>query len=302
MFDSQPDFRRVVAAFDELTADWERKTAELNAAIGAGGGEEDHEHFTMRTVGVGQISELAFKEAATQVSAIHLRTAVLEAYARLAVAANGVQASAIASILGDPEIARGMTSAVPEEMRARAGVEEPGLRNDATVTSTQPTGPATAEEVLAWADETAEPTVISSDIGEMMSDVEGWSPRYQGIDPNTTQYELEKEIEQISRNAADMRPALERLEVRKSSKWLTVTVNGSGVLGDITFRPAFRSASPEQLSKDFATLYSEATQEASIQIMEHLSEAGLGEDDPTAAMLQRFDAASEELLSRFDRL
>ena len=303
MFDSQPDFRRVVASFEELTLEWQRKAEELTAAVTAGGGEEDHEHFTMRTVGLGQISELVFKDGATGASPVQLRSAVLEAYARLAVGANHVQARTIARILDDPAIAAGMTATVPDEMRARAGLDEPPSDADGPVSVTRPTESATAEQVVAWAAATAEPTPVSSDMAETMSDVEGWSPRYQGIDPNTTQYELEKEIEQISRNAAEIGPALERCEVQKSSKWLVVTVNGSGVLGDINFRPAFRSAGHQQLTKDFATLYAQATHEASAQITEKLGQAGLGDqDDPTAAMLRRFDAASDELLARFDRL
>lgn len=303
MFESQPDFRRVVASFEELTAEWQRKAAELNAAMTAGAGEEDHEHFTLRTVGLGQISQLTFKDGANDASPVQLRTAVLEAYARLAVGANGVQASTMARILDDPAIATGMTAAVPREMRDRAGQDAATPDADAPGVGTRPVDSATAEEVLAWAEATAEPTIVSADMRETMSDVEGWSPRYQGIDPNTTQYELEKEIEQISRNAAELRPALERLQVQKSSKWLTLTVNGSGVLADITFRPAFRSAGHQQLSKDFAALYAEATHEASAQLMAQLGAAGLGgADDPTADMLRRFDAASDELLSRFDRL
>lgn len=292
-----PDFRTVISQFEELTADWQRKAAELSAAVSASGGTYTCPEFTLRAIAGGQITELIFTDDASSESPVKLRDAVLDALARLTVAGNREQAVAVASILGEPDMATGIRSSVPHDILDRL----PDADLDDETSSGQRTGavagvhPASAEEVLEWASATVdEQVIVSSDITELMSDVEGWSPDNVGrVDPLMAQYELEKEIAQLSTHAAGLSSALSALSVTKSDKTLGVTVNAAGRLTDLKFTSSFRSAGGAGLTADFARLYAEACHEASTRALEQLDATGLAElDNPSRAIFASVQAAS----------
>lgn len=297
-----PDFRTVVANFEQLTQEWAAKTERLSAALAASGGEFECEEFTLRTAGPTQITELVFTDQAAQSSPVQLRESVLTSYAELGVASNGAQARAVATILDAPEVAEGMGRSLPPEFRDRVEVAEVTVEDSSAGDESAGvpyTETATPEQVLAWAEESADPDVIiSADPVELMSDVEGWSPAYLGrFDPNTAQYDYDRQIESISAAAKDLAPALERVRGQASSTLLEVEVAGSGRLVDLKFRPGFRNASGDALSQDFAELYAKATHEATEQTMQLIEDAGLGgAEDPTESMMRRLDEAVDGLM------
>lgn len=289
VFPDVPDFRTVIAQFEALTADWERTASQLAEAAAASGGTETTAEFTLRVATGGRIAELTFTDRARAASPVQLRESVLDALARLTVAGNRQLAADVARILGDPDLATGIRSAVPQEIADR--VPEDG---DATpVPSPAPAGsarvyPASADEVLEWAAATAdEPVIVSPDVAELMSDVEGWNPGYLGrFDPLTTQFELERELAQISAQAVGLSSTLEKLTATASDHAVTVTVNGVGRLVDLVFRPGLRSTTGTALTTQFAHLYAQATSEASTLALAQLDATGLaGADDPSRGLI-----------------
>jgi DNA-binding protein YbaB len=287
MFPEQPDFRTIAQDYQNLSVHHQRQADALGAAMASSTAVEEHPTFTLTMVGATHLQSLSFTDRAIESSPVQLRSAILESVARLGVASANGQARAIASILEAPEIGQRMRESVPDDVRARAEDESDDLPGRSASTGSGATPPERLDfdEVMAWAEGNAEPDVfVSDDLVEMMSDVEGWSPRHLGIDENQLLEDLQREVQALVAGARDLPQRIESIQAQESSKYLTVVANGVGRLVDVTFRPAFRHASADQLTEDFAELYAKACQAAQAQVFETID--GVADaDDPTRALI-----------------
>ncbi|MGJ6979505.1 hypothetical protein ACSDQ9_03085 [Aestuariimicrobium soli] len=291
MISDQPDFRTIAQDYDDLSVEWQQKADELGAALAAHEAVEQTDTFTLTMLGPTQVRSLEFTDEAIETSPVQLRKAILEAVARLGVASANGQASAVARILDAPEIGQQMRESVPAEVREQARDESEDFEGHSRAQEQPPTPPdqLNFEEVMAWADEQADPHVIvSENLAEMMSDVEGWNPSYLGVDENQILEDLQREVQALVDGARDLPQRIERIEAEASSKYLTVVVNGAGRLVDLTFRPAFRNISADVLTQDFAEVYATAQGEAQQQLFAAIDGLTVA-DDPTTGLLSTPD-------------
>lgn len=300
------DFRNVIGAFEAIQTEWQQKHDALRAELEQGASTIETEKFTLVTAGH-QIESLTFTTDGIGRSPVQLREELLKAYARAVVATNRRQSEAVGRILQAPALQQGMLASVPAEVRERVrdGDEEadqPQQRPDEQRPTHVVGDPATAKEGLEWAEameyEDPSPTPLSGDPAVLMSDVEGWSPKYHGIDPGNAQYELEQAVAALSARAPELRAAAERISVENEGKYLTVVVSGAGALTDITFTANLRRATPEAVDEEFARLYNEAVTQAAEQLHEVLRPSE-NQDDPSEAMLRRFEADAQRILDQF---
>lgn len=298
--DSIPDFRDVIANLDQLSRDWQEKSAALGAAMAAAGNTIERAEFTL-TVAGGRITALTFTPRATSASPVQLREALMSGYSEVCVRSNNDQANAVASILGDAAMAAGMRGTVPEDFRERTADlqldEAEADRNDQQSSAgRQPP----VEDFLA--DPSLDDEIVSADIIETMSDVEGWHPGLLGrTEPGMAQYELEKEVQAISARAGDLRTAMTEIRETAESKHMSLTVNAAGQLLDVMFRSGFRSAGHQQLSSEFTELVNTAIAAASNRALGVADSSGLvGEDDPSVAMFRSLEESTHEELSPDD--
>lgn len=292
----QPDFRTVVQDYEALAVQWQQKADELGAALAVTEAVEQQDAFTLTMLGPTQISSLEFTDKAISTSPVQLRKAVLEAVARLGVSSANGQSTAVARVLQAPEIGQQMRESVPSEVREAARDESEDLTGHSSPVKAPSTPPDQLdfEAVMAWAEQTADPDVIvSEDLVEMMSDVEGWNPSHLGIDENQLMEDLQREVQALVDGARDLPQRIEKIQVEESSKYLTVVVNGGGRLVDLTFRPAFRGATADQLTKDFARLHAVAQQQAQALVFEAIDGIAAA-DDPTRSLIGKPDTRRGE--------
>lgn len=307
MAETPLDFRNVVGAFEAIQADWQRKHEALKAELDQGASTIETEKFTLVTNGH-QIESLTFTADGIGRSPVQLRDEILKAYAKAVVTTNRRQGQVVARILEAPSLEQAMAASVPAEVRERVRDDEDDLdteghRQSADQRQERPIDDrASAKEALDWAEAQvqADPTdtPISGNAAELMSDVEGWSPKYHGIDPGNAQYELEQEVAALSARAPELREAAERISVEHEGKYLTVVVSGAGALTDITFTANLKRATPEAVDEEFARAYNEAVAEAAQQLHQVLRPSE-NEDDPSEAMLRKFEADAQRILDQF---
>lgn len=290
-----PDFRDLIAQYDRLADEWGAQAEQLQEAIAQAATQITRPEFTLTVSGV-RITELTFGTAAASTSPVQLRESLLTAYAEALAKANNAQANAVATIVGDDALGEAVRATVPGDVRDRTASVE--LEHEHAEPGHDRTESTPRESILDWlSDPSLDDAVVSLDINETMSDVEGWDPLRPRTDPEMLQYELEKQVQAISARAGDLAQTMETVTAEQDSKYLTVTVNAAGRLLDLRLHQAFTSADPTTVNTDFATLYNTATAEASHQALATLSESEHSEDDPTLGFFAETAAGAERALA-----
>ena len=292
-----PDFRDLIAQFDNLADEWGAQAERLQAATAQAGSTITRPELTLTVSGV-RIVELTFAPAAISASPVQLRESLLTAYAEGLARANNSQANAVASITGDEDLAAGMRGSVTDDVRERTrDVELESEHGDAPAPAAP--RPSRRESLYEWlSDPGLDQALVSEDINETMSDVEGWDRfRPPPGDPSMWQYELEQQVRSISERAAELKLAMEQVTAEQDSKFMILSVNAAGRLLGFRTHKAFASADPKVVNDDFSKLYNTATAQASHEALQTLSGAERPDDDPTVGYFASTAAAAEQAIT-----
>lgn len=107
-------------------------------------------------------------------------------------------------------------------------------------------------------------------------------PEFQRLlppgDPDTWQQQLEREVQQISRNADRITELSRTIVGEHSTRELTIEVSSAGSVQSLRFHSAVGNVASEEVGEQVLTAYGEAAADASRQLSEALAELGVSSD------------------------
>lgn len=229
--------------------------------------------FLRIEVHAGRITDLTFTDRAPTASPVRVREAIMDAYRDASARANNTSAQLLRT-LGQTAMADGVSVSAPEEVQDRAA--ELARDEEAAPTPVDPDAvtperaPWQSVEEM-WADPALDDEDLDDFIGELAELGYDEVPHHDSTD---WQGDLDRRMEALAKAAEGLPERLAQITASAECKALVVTVNGFGLLQQLTLRPGAADRSATELSTDFRTTYAAACAEASAQVTEAVPAQG----------------------------